>query len=153
MGNALRSLLLVLTPALLGVPTLAACSGGSTSGSSPPDAASDAPSFHDGGDAATCPYPAGPYGTTVGSTLPPTLVWQGYAPGASAASTIRVTDFYDCDGSKGINALLMDTSAQWCVPCQGEATDIPHWMSASGPGAANWSALGVQVLTLVIQNV
>jgi hypothetical protein len=47
----------------------------------------------------------------------------------------------------------MDTSAQWCVPCQGEATDIPHWMSASGPGAGNWASLGVRVLTLVIQNV
>ena len=57
------------------------------------------------------------------------------------------------DGTRGINALVMDTSAQWCVPCQGEATDIPHWFSASGPGAANWTSLGVQVLTLVIQNV
>jgi hypothetical protein len=153
MKNATRSVLLALAPALLGVPTLAACSSGSTSGNSPPDAGSPGPTSDAGDAAATPPYPAGPYGTTVGSTLPPTLAWQGFAPGATSASTIRITDLYDPDGSKGINALLMDTSAQWCVPCQGEATSIPRWMSSSGPGAANWSALGAQVLTLVIQNV
>jgi hypothetical protein len=119
-------------------------SGGSSSGSS---------SGGTPGDAAGCTYPAGPYGTSVGSILSPTLTWQGFAPGATSPSTIRMTDLFDCDGTKGINALLMDTSAQWCVPCQGEATDIPHWMSASGTGAANWGSLGVQVLTLVIQNV
>ena len=57
-----------------------------------------------------CEYPAGPYGVAVGQTVPPTITWQGYAPGASSASTISIQDLFDCDGSKGIDALLFDTS-------------------------------------------
>jgi len=33
-------------------------------------------------------------------------------------------DYYDPDGSKGINAIYLVVSAQWCVPCQGEAKQL-----------------------------
>jgi hypothetical protein len=57
-----------------------------------------------------CEYPGGPYGVAEGDTVPPTLSWEGYAPGASSPSTIAVTDFFDCDGTRGIHALYFDTS-------------------------------------------
>jgi hypothetical protein len=98
-----------------------------------------------------CTYPAGPYGVAVGSVLSPTLEWAGYAPGATASSTLKTTNIYDCDGKKGINAIVVLSSAQWCVACQQEAEFIPSWLGSTGPIAANWDALGVEVLTLVIQ--
>ena len=57
-----------------------------------------------------CEYPAGPYGVSPGQVVPPTISWQGYAAGSAASSTIALSDFFDCDGSKGINAILIDTS-------------------------------------------
>jgi len=101
--------------------------------------------------AAACPYPSGPYGVDVGSVLSPTLQWQGYAPNATASSTLKITDFYDCDGTKGINAIVVLSSAQWCVACQQEAEFIPSWVASTGPIAGDWSGLGVQVVALVIQ--
>jgi hypothetical protein len=94
-------------------------------------------------------YPKGPYGVTVGKIIDPSFNWVGYAPGATASSTISIADFYDPDGTKGINALVIDSSGQWCVACQYIAKLIPSWFSAKGD---NWKALGVQMLTLVIQN-
>ena len=57
-----------------------------------------------------CEYPAGPYGVAQGQIVPPNLTWQGFAPGSSTASTISIQDFFDCDGSRGIHAVLFDTS-------------------------------------------
>lgn len=57
-----------------------------------------------------CEYPTGPYGVDVGDTLPPTLSWQGFTPGADSPSTVTITDFFDCDGTRGINAVFFDTS-------------------------------------------
>ncbi len=58
----------------------------------------------------SCEYPAGPYGVGQGQVVPPTISWQGYAPGASAPSTITMESLFDCDGSKNINAIVVDTS-------------------------------------------
>jgi hypothetical protein len=104
-----------------------------------------------GTEAGGCQYPPGPYGTSVGQVVDPTLQWQAFAPNATTASTLKITDFYDCDGTKGINALFIANSAQWCVACQYEAGDIPQWMGSTGPIAGDWAALGVSFLTLVIQ--
>lgn len=57
-----------------------------------------------------CEYPAGPYGVAQGQVVPPNLTWQGFAPGSSTAETISIVDFFDCDGSRGIHAVLFDTS-------------------------------------------
>jgi hypothetical protein len=94
-------------------------------------------------------YPAGPYGVAVGKVLDPTLLWQGFVPNATTASTVKITDLYDPDGSKGLNAIVVDSAGQWCVACQGIAQQIPTWLSPSGD---NWSKLGIQILNLVIQN-
>jgi hypothetical protein len=114
-----------------------------TVGSAAPDTGVDAGS--------KCPYPAGPYGVDVTNVLDPTIQWDAYLPGATAPTTLKMTDLYDCDGSKGINAIVFDSSAQWCVACQYEAGNIPAWLSGTGPGHGNWSALGVRFVTLVVQ--
>jgi hypothetical protein len=102
----------------------------------------------DSGTEAGCAYPAGPYGTSMGSVIDPSSTWQAYLPNATTPTTLKMSDLYDCNGSKGINAIVFDNAAQWCVACQYVAAYIPGWMSASG---GNWSALGVAFVTLIIQ--
>jgi thiol-disulfide isomerase/thioredoxin len=92
-----------------------------------------------------CTYPSGPYGKTQGSTVPPNLTWQGYAPGSSSVSTISTSDLYDCDGRFGIHAILFAQSALWCGVCQQEAQIMPQWMQTWGPQ-------GVKIGTLIIQD-
>ncbi len=60
--------------------------------------------------AMACMYPPGPYGVAQGKIVPPTLKWQGYPEGGMAQGTLSIQDLYDCDGSKGINAIMFDTS-------------------------------------------
>jgi thiol-disulfide isomerase/thioredoxin len=109
------------------------------------DASDDA----DADDASGCVYPSGPYGTDVGKVIDPSYVWQGFVPGSSTVSTIKITDLYDCDGSKGINAIVLDDGAQWCVACQSIAPYVPTWMSSKGE---NWTKLGVAYVNLITEN-
>jgi len=105
-----------------------------------PDAAS--PAF----DAAiACEYPAQGFGATPGTIVRPDLSWQGFAPNASTITAIAAKDFFDCDGSKGINAIVFDVSAEWCPACQSEAADMPKLFS-------QYDALGIKVVTLLIQD-
>lgn len=90
-------------------------------------------------------YPSGPYGTKPGSTVRADVTWQGYPAGKTTAETIAVADLYDCDGSKGINALVFDVSAVWCAACQAEAADLKTL-------APQYDALGVKVITLMVQD-
>jgi hypothetical protein len=121
------------------------------SGTSAPTVDSGATSEEAGVDSAVngCVYPSGPYGVTVGKVLNPNLQWQGFIPGATTPSTVTPADVYDCDGSKGINAVVVDSSGQWCVACQYVMQNLPTWESPKGD---NWTKLGVQILNLVIQN-
>jgi hypothetical protein len=57
-----------------------------------------------------CEYPPPPYGVAQGQVVPPTLSWQGYAPGNGSVTTVSIQDFFDCDGTKGIRAVMVDTS-------------------------------------------
>jgi hypothetical protein len=83
-----------------------------------------------------------------GQVLDPTLTWQGYGPGGSSLITVKASDLFDCDGSKGINALILDDSATWCDGCQGEAQDLSTLTAQGG----DFGAKGVQVLTLMCQD-
>lgn len=125
-------------------------SGGGSGSSSGGSGSIPDPSGSDGGVAEAgsqgCAYPPGPYGITTGSVLNPALSWQGYAPGASSPSTVMARDYFDCDGSRGINALLIDVSSMDCPACQAEAQDLPGQMSGT------WGQDGVQVLTLIVGN-
>jgi len=92
-----------------------------------------------------CTYPDGPYGIHEGQTIPPTFTWNGLAPGGTPQSYAS-TDFYDCDGSKGINAIVFDSSGQWCGACQQEAMEL------EGIIANNWGPNGVAVITLMVED-
>jgi thiol-disulfide isomerase/thioredoxin len=106
-----------------------------------PDA-SDAP---DTSVAACNGYPIGPYGTKNGSTVRADLTWQGYPAGKTTSETIAMADLFDCDGNKGINALVFDVSATWCAACQAEAADMKTLLP-------QYNALGVKVITLIVQD-
>lgn len=57
-----------------------------------------------------CVYPEGPYGVSLGKVIPKNLKWQGYLAGGNDQGTLTTEELFDCDGTKGINAILFDTS-------------------------------------------
>lgn len=81
----------------------------------------------------------------MGKTVRADLSWKGFAAGSTTPSTIASMDLYDCDGSKGINAIVFDVSATWCAACQTQAADQPKL-------AADYDKLGVKVITLMVQD-
>ena len=151
----MKHMTMIKTATLVMMGLLAAgCSTASTGKSADRPAADSGAAIDDAAaqvDAAPmgCVYPAGPYGVTVGKILDPSLQWQGFVPNATTPSTVKITDLYDCDGKKGINAIVVDSSGQWCIACQGLARLAPSWFSPKGD---NWTKLGVQMITLIIQN-
>ena len=42
--------------------------------------------------------------------LPPTLSFNGYAPGAQTTGPINATAFFDCTGNKEVHAIVFETS-------------------------------------------
>ncbi len=78
--------------------------------------------------------------------MDPSLSWQGYLPGSTTLATLRSTDLFDCDKSKGINAIVFDESATWCAACQQEASDLEAQMTSK------WKAEGVFFVTLMCQD-
>ncbi len=85
-----------------GMGGMAGVGGGATNGTGVTSGAGAGPQ--------NCTYPPGPYGVDQGEVVPPTISWQGYAPGASSPTTITTQDLFDCDGSRGIHAVIVDTS-------------------------------------------
>jgi hypothetical protein len=79
-----------------------------------------------------------------GQVLPPNLAWQGYGAGATDTTTLDIHDLFDCDGSKGINAIIFDTSATWCGACQQEASSLESAIKSSlgANGAAFITLMG-----------
>ena len=52
-------------------------------------------------------------GATVGVDLLqvlPAHTWQGYRPGEAVESTVAIPEFFDCEGSRNIHGILIDTS-------------------------------------------
>jgi hypothetical protein len=130
MPGASRTLALTLGGAL----GLVACSSGSSGGGA------------SGATPTACTYPSGPYGTNVGDVVDPTLSWQGYVGDASAPSTVAITSYYDCDGTHGVNALLLDESATWCSDCEEEAATISPLVTGK------WQTQGVAVVVLMAED-
>src|SRR5437763_6903774 len=90
-------------------------------------------------------YPDGPYGIKEGATVSPDFTWNGLGPGGTP-QTYTSADFFDVDGSKGINAIVFDSSGQWCAACQQEATEL------EGIIRSNWGPNGVAVITLMVED-
>jgi hypothetical protein len=57
-------------------------------------------------------YPEGPYGKAVGSTIP-NLAWEGYRDGTGEWTNLSLLDYYDPDGTRGINAIKIGGAALW----------------------------------------
>lgn len=106
-----------------------------------------------GGMATACVYPAAPvegYGKEIGDVVNNVYKWDGYAEGttdAAETSMISIESYLDCDGSKGINAIMLIESAEWCGNCQTEASQLNANMTNK------WEAMGIRVLTLMAQKV
>jgi hypothetical protein len=96
--------------------------------------------------AAGCSYPVGPYGTSEGKVVDSAWVLDLFAPGATSIAQIAIKDFFDCDGSKHINSLLIVSGDAWCSDCQNEASQFPDEMSNG------WRAAGVVVIDLIVQD-
>ena len=129
-----------------GATTSGETTSGGAGGGSTTTTANGAGGAGTGGAApSACEYPPPPFGKSEGKTVSNTLKWQGYGEGATDPGTVSITDYYDCDGSKGINAVLLDTSAEWCGACVQEAGDLHNEMAA-------WKAKGIRVLTLMIED-
>lgn len=109
------------------------CAGGGSGGSA-------------GSPGGGCIYPSGPYGTKQGNVVAPGLSWEGCSPGATTPTTIKATDFFDCDGTKGIHAVQIIDSASWCSACQSEASQMEQLMKSS------WTPAGVKVMQLLVEN-
>jgi peroxiredoxin len=93
----------------------------------------------DSGSTLSCDYPAGPYGAQQGASVDADFQWKCAGP------SIASTDLFDCDGTKGINALVFDISAEWCAACTAEAADFKTL-------EPQYEKLGVKVVTLMIQD-
>jgi hypothetical protein len=132
---------------------------GGTSGGLPPDPPpgtggastkppSDPPPPQTGGTtgASPCTYPPGPYGTKVGDTVSPNHSWQGFLENSSSAKAATPAEYFDCDGSRGVHAVLLVQSATWCGACKTEAAKYNSKM------ANGWKQKGIRILTLMIEN-
>lgn len=91
----------------------------------------------------SCSLPSGPFGFRRGDTVDPSFSFQAYAPGDAGTKTYTMGDFFDCDGSRGINAIYVEESEQGCIPCENEEMDIEPLMKGS------WGADGVTILVLM----
>ena len=93
-----------------------------------------------------CQYPPEPFGKSPNQTVGPTLQWDGFRDGDSAPTTINIQEYFDCDGSRGTNALLLVSAAQWCPNCQKESAELNAHMQG------DWGAMGIKVLVLMVED-
>ena len=93
-----------------------------------------------------CDYPTYGYGRGPGEIVDIELGWQGFVDQSTTESTIYASDLLDCDGSKGINAILVLEAGTWCETCQHDASMLDDELSST------WASLGIRVVTLMVQD-
>jgi hypothetical protein len=162
-GSKLETLVL---PAVLGVALLSGCGpsrandddddgggktlAGSTSSTSGSGGATSGPSGAGGstgsGPPQACTWPEGPYGNDTDDTVPDNFTWQGYPANSDAVGSVSIQDYFDCDGSRGVNAVLLITSQFNCPACSEESRELEGLMNGS------WEALGIEVAVLILDN-
>ena len=89
-----------------------------------------------------CEYPKAPYGIALGEALAPNYAWEGFAAYAGDPSVVRITDFFDCDGTRQIHACLFVTIAHSCDECRPYLMDLDERMGG-------WEGQGVRIVVLV----
>jgi hypothetical protein len=102
-----------------------------------------------GGQAAqpsNCTYPTDAAGVSEGKVVRGNLKWQGFLEGSTQETTIPIANYHDCDGTKGINALLISTGALWCPNCNQETAEFDANMTS------RWSAMGIKIISLIIED-
>jgi AhpC/TSA family len=114
----------------LGSLVLGATACGSGAPSIPPELLEPSP----GQGGASGDYPSGPYGAEIGSVIED-FSFEGMRDPTSSRvlESISFRDFYDPDAKRGINLLLLNTSAAWCQPCQIEHDDLPARVEKYAP--------------------
>ena len=90
-----------------------------------------------------CVYPAAPYGSAVGSVIFPQVQSQCYAPAQTTASAVAVAGFFDCDGSKHVNAVLIEHVASFCGACQQTEAHL-------GTLAQTWASKGIVLINVLL---
>ena len=126
-------------------PTLILCAlglmafGCDDTAASPPDAALPPPT--------ECAWPQGTVGLNNGEMMEAGLRWFGFAPGETEAREVAVEEFFDCDGTHGIDGLLFTTSKYNCSRCAREADELEAAIAA-------WEEQGlrIEVITMLIDN-
>lgn len=93
-------------------------------------------------------YPDGPYGLNK-DLIFPNLTLSGYRDGKDGTmewSELSMLDYFDPTGERGINAILVVVSAEWCGPCKEEAKDLPGFYTNQ------YKPRGAKFLTAMIEN-
>jgi AhpC/TSA family len=97
-------------------------------------------------------YPAGPYGTGRGAHIA-NLTFLGWKHPDAAAydpkrfETVRLSDFYDPEGTSGIKLLAINASAVWCSVCRSEYEDMN-----TNDTYATYRAKGVEFLGTLFED-
>jgi len=94
-------------------------------------------------------YPNGPFGTEEGDTLADAC-FQGFrnpqlGHSESALQPIAFADYYDPNGSKGVQLILINTAAVWCSACRSEHAGLNEKNAEYGPR-------GVRILSTLFQD-
>lgn len=90
-------------------------------------------------------YPSGPYGLSAGSVVA-NLTLNGYRAGTGAWGPMKIAEYYDPTGARGVKGLLITVSAAWCAPCREEAKDLVAMY------APTYKPRGARFLTAMIED-
>lgn len=93
-------------------------------------------------------YPEGPYGLNLNNIFP-NVTLNGYRDGKAGSlewTELKMIDYYDPTGERGVNAILVIVSAEWCGPCKEEAKDLPGFYTNT------YKPRGAKFLTAMIEN-
>lgn len=126
-----------------------ACSNAADHGADPAPVADSASTWDgwvpDDPPAVVDGYPAGPFGLKPGQVFP-NLTLHGYRDGTGAWTAITLKDYFDPDGSRGINGIYLTVSAPWCAGCVAEARSFPALYRDK------YRAKGARLITALVQD-
>jgi len=97
-------------------------------------------------------YPPGPYGTGVNATLE-NFAFLGWRDPVAAGydqtqlEQVRLSEYYDPTGSKGLKLIWINASAVWCSVCRAEMRDIKN-----NGVRAEFAAKGVQLVVTLFED-